>query len=341
MILLNQRKGSFSRAPRRWPANGCVLAGIFSLLLSMVADTARAQSIAPSPDVVQQLNTAVGQRVEATAVFGTQNIASRAGLGWTLNDADGSIYKIPWDFELWEPGPLGETGMNWTMVLNGGVGYGRFVNKFQKNVLAGNESDFNSLALGVGVGPRLYFGDTGFSVLTAFGLVYAYTKNDFHAHNALGDSIVADGRYVNWTAQTISVEPSIGLQYKKAFGRWTPKVNSDFAYFNTQPIYRSTDALSFTSHSMIWANKFDLDYLTPWNVWDCPMHFGGDIGRTDLFQGLRGALGTDHFYQTDGRLTFDVLGRIWKVKSVGISGGYFWCETFSGYSIGLEGSVSF
>ena len=135
--------------------------------------------------------------------------------------------------------------------------------------------------------------------------------------------------------------PSFELQYKKTFGRWTPKVTSAFAYFNTQPISRSTDALSFRSDSKIWVNKFDLDYLTAWQVYDCPVHLGGDVSRTDLYRGLRGALGTDHFYETDGRVTFDVLGKLWKVKSVGLTGGYFWCGAFNGYSVGLQGSVDF
>jgi hypothetical protein len=261
------------------------------------------------PGAVQQLDTAIGQRVEATAVLGTQSIASRAGLGWSLNGADGSIYKIPWQFELRDPVPLGNNGVRWTPVIDGGLGYGWFVNHFNNHTLAGNESNFRTLALALGVGPRFYFGDSGFSVLPAFGLLYAYTDNDFDANNALGRQIVADGRYVNWNVQTISLVPSFELQYKKTFGRWTPKFTSAFAYFNTQPVSRSTDALSFRSDSKVWANKFDLDYLTAWKVLDCPVHFSGDVGRTDLYQGLQGALGTDHFYETDGRMTLDVLGR--------------------------------
>jgi hypothetical protein len=231
--------------------------------------------------------------------------------------------------------------MTWAPVIDGGLGYGWFVNHFQNNALAGNESDFRTVALGLGVGPRFYFGDSGFSMLPAFGLLYAYTDNNFDAHNPLGQQVVDDGRYVNWNVHTLSLVPSFELQYKKTFGRWLPKFTSAFACYDTQPISRSTDALSFRSDSKVWANKFDLDYLTAWKVLDCPVHFGGDVSRTDLFQGLQGALGTDHYYETDGRVTLDVLGRLWMVKSVGLSGGYFWCGAFNGYSIGLEGSVKF
>jgi len=308
-------------------------------MLSFTVIAGRGQSL-PS-GALQQLDTAIGQRVEATAVLGTQNIASRAGLGWSLNGADGSIYKLPWNFELREPAPLGDSGLTWAPVIDGGLGYGWFVNHFNNNALAGNESDFSTVALGLGVGPRIYFGDSGLSVLPAFGLLYAFTDNDFDAHTPLGQQVVANGQYVNWNVQTISLVPSFEVQYKKTFGRWTPKITSASAYYNTQPLSRSTDALNFRSDSTVWANKLDLDYLTAWKVLDCPVHFGGDVGRTDLFQGLRGALGTDHYYETDGRVTLDVLGRFWKVKSVGLSGGYFWCGAFNGYSIGLEGSVKF
>ena len=336
-LCTSNKRGAFlcqkrrRRKTGRWPAR-------WAFVLVLAGWTSRAQL---PPGAVQQLDTAIGQRVEATAVLGTQSIASRAGLGWSLNGADGSIFKIPWETELQDPRPLGGRGLLWAPVFEGGLGYGGFVNHFNNNVLAGNESDFSTVALSLGVGPRFHFGASGFSVLPAFSLLYAYTENNFDAHNALGQQVVADGRYVNWNVQTISLVPSFELQYKKTFGRWTPKVTSAFAYFNTQPISRSTDALSFRSDSKIWVNKFDLDYLTAWQVYDCPVHLGGDVSRTDLYQGLRGALGTDHFYETDGRVTFDVLGKLWKVKSVGLTGGYFWCGAFNGYSVGLQGSVDF
>jgi hypothetical protein len=290
---------------------------------------------------IQQLDTAIGQRVEAIAVLGTQSIASRAGLGWKLNDADGSIFKIPWKFDYWDPQPIPGSDFLWTPVLEGGAGYGSFVNNFNNNVLAGNESDFQSVALSLGTGPRFFYGDSGFSVLPAFDLLYAHTENNFFANNAAGEAVVADGRYVNWKVNTISLVPSFEVQYKKTVGRWTPTFTSNFAYFDTMPLTRSTDALSFRSDSMAWANKFDLDYLTSMKLFKCPVHFGGDITRTDVYEGLRAALGTDYFYETDGRVTFDLKGRVWKVKYVGVSAGYYWCTAFNGYSIGLEGSLSF
>jgi hypothetical protein len=50
---------------------------------------------------------------------------------------------------------------------------------------------------------------------------------------------------------------------------------------------------------------------------------------------------TDHYYQTDGRVTLDVFGRLWKVDYIGLTAGYFWCNAFNGYSVGIECSVKF
>jgi Solitary outer membrane autotransporter beta-barrel domain len=338
---LNHITGQNLVAGRTFPAGKpAVRFVIGSLLLIYVTGlTARAQSVPPA--ALAQLDTAIGQRVEATAVFGTQSIASRAGLGWTLDDATGYIYKIPWKTEMTDPLATGYHSLLWAPVFEGGIGYGGFVNKFDNSVLAGNESDFDTVALSLGGGPRIYFGDSGFSVLPAFDLLYGYTDNHFDANTPQGELVVSNGQYVNWKVHTITLVPSFQLQFKKTYGRWLPKFTSDFAYYNTRPIYRTTDALSFKSASMLWANKFDLDYITRWKVLECPVHFGGDFGRTDLYEGLQAALDTDHYYQTDARVTLDVLGRVWKVDYVGLTGGYFWCNSFTGYSIGIECSLKF
>jgi hypothetical protein len=312
-----------------WPG----AAGVLLLLILMAGPAAQGQV---PPAVIDQLDQAIGERVEATAVLGTQSIASRSGLGWTLNDASGDIYKIPWKFELQRPQPLGESGVTWTPVMEGGAGYAKFENHFVNNVLSGNESDFETLALSIGGGPRFYFGSSGFSVLPAFDFLFAYTKNTFIARTPTGQALVADGQYVNWEACTISLVPSFELRYRKEFGRWTPTFTSAYAYFTTMPLSRSTTALSFRSDSKVFANKMDLDYLTRWCFLYCPVHFGGDVSRTDLFNGLRTALATDFYYQAEGRVTWDLPGKLWGLGSVGVAGGYFWCSSFNGYSIGLD-----
>jgi len=181
------------------------------LLVAVAGPAARGQV---SPPEIQQLDQAIGERVEATAVLGTQSIASRSGLGWTLNDASGNIYKIPWKFELQDAQALGATGLTWAPVFEGGAGFAQFANNFNNNALAGNESDFTTLALSIGVGPRLYFGSSGFSVLPAFDFLFAYTENNFTARTPAGQAVVDDGRFVNWEVYTVSFVPSFELRYQ-------------------------------------------------------------------------------------------------------------------------------
>ncbi|HEY4417868.1 MAG TPA: Solitary outer membrane autotransporter beta-barrel domain, partial [Verrucomicrobiae bacterium] len=254
---------------------------------------------------------------------------------------DGSIFKIPWKFEALDPHPIGDGEISWTPVFEGGLGFGEFDNHFNNNVLAGNESEYETTALSLGSGPRLYLGDSGFSVLPAFDFLFAYTENHFTGYTPAGQLVLNDGRFVNWQTWTISFVPSIELRYKKTFGRWTPEITTGYADFNTIPMSRSTDALTFRSYSMVLANKADLDYLTDWNLFKCPVHLGGDFSRTDLFGGLKQSMNTGHYYQTDVRVMFDTAGKLWKVASVGIGAGYFWSGAFNGYSIGLEGSLKF
>ena len=92
------------------------LAGCLAPVLALLPARARGQLPPLPPGVVQQLNRAIGQRVEATAVLATQNTVSRIGLGWTLNDADGAIYRIPWQFELHDPRPVGDCRVTSTFV---------------------------------------------------------------------------------------------------------------------------------------------------------------------------------------------------------------------------------
>jgi hypothetical protein len=314
---------------------------VIGLALPVLFGTAAWAQLPIPPGALQQLDRAIGQRVEAIAVVGTQSVASRSGLGWSLNDADGNIYKIPWKTELREPRAIGSSSVAWTPVFEGGAGYGDFVNRFEDNVLAGNQSKFETVAVSLGAGPRFYFGTNGFSVLPAFDFLYAYTHNDFIPGTPAGQDIVADGRYVNWDVHTISFVPSMEVRYRRTFGRWTPMVVSGFAYFKTQPIYRSTDDLSFRSESMVWANRIELDFLTNLKLFSCPVHLGADISRTDLYDGLRTAMNTSYYYQTRGSVTLDVLNKVWKADVLGVSGGYFWCGAFEGYSIGLEASLKF
>jgi hypothetical protein len=140
------------------------------------------------------------------------------------------------------------------VVVEGGIGYGTFENSFENGALAGNESTVTSIAAFAGAGVRFTVWD-GVSLAPTFGIIYAHTDNDFEARNEVGRDIVrltgtgAVNDLVNWSADTFTVVPGLELRYRHLFGSVQLTLKSLFKYFHTEPIERSTTALSFQSTS--------------------------------------------------------------------------------------------
>jgi hypothetical protein len=66
------------------------------------------------------------------------------------------------------------------------------------------------------------------------------------------------------------------------------------------------------------------------------LHTGGFISRTELFWNAASGLDTPYLFTADGRLVFDFLGKLWKVRWLGLGGSYFWSRDFNGWSAGLD-----
>jgi hypothetical protein len=279
----------------------------------------------------------IGQSVETLSVLSTQSAISTGGYKFTIHQTDGQATKIPWTIDLTRRQSLGDTGLFWAPVFSGGVGYADFTDHFVNRPLEGNASEYQTLAAAVGLGPRIYLTHE-FSVLPSFGLIYGYTQNNFHAFNIEGEDFEQAQRngLVDWHAQTITITPSIELRYQVKPDPWEITVFSIYSYFQTWPIERSTEALSFQSNSAAWVNGVDVDYRTRFRLLDCPIYLGGRFALTDLYAGLRQSLATNNFYQLGGRITFDVHGQLPIITRLGVGAAYVWGEGFHGYSVGIE-----
>jgi hypothetical protein len=279
----------------------------------------------------------IGQGVETFAVLTTQSAISTGGYKFNIHDADGQATKIPWTVDLTDRQPLFATGMEWAPVFSGGVGYADFTDKFRMRPLAGNESEYQTLAAAAALGPRIFL-TPDFSILPSLGFIYGYTENNFRALNTLGTEFeqAQRGHLVDWHAQTLTVTPSIELRYVVKPGPWTIMLFSDYSYYQTWPVERSTESLSFQSNSNAWVNGIDADFRTELSLFDCPVHLGGRFSRTDLYGGLRQSLGTNNFYQIGGRITLDTRGKLPLLERVGIGLAYVWGSGFSGYTVGIE-----
>jgi hypothetical protein len=318
----------------------CVLALLLGFLGT--AGQAAAQPAASVDEIREQLDRVVGNRVEATAILGGQQVPQAGLFGWQFNDVDASIIKYPWSTELGAPRPLGAGGLRWTPVLLGSIGTARFANHFREGPLEGNTSTYHTYSMGLGAGPRVWLLPE-LSLLPSFSLLYAYTENDFDAGSDRGQAVeqAVDGRLVNWHTQTLTLIPSLELRYRSTWGRATLELTSTYAYFATVPVARSTEAYSFESDSQVWANRAQLDVATPWALWDWPIVVGAFFGRAELGGGLADSLKTDHVYSTGGHVALDPRGRLWKLARIGLAGSYFWSGSFSGWTLGIDWSVAF
>jgi Solitary outer membrane autotransporter beta-barrel domain len=316
------------------------------LAFSLTAGVARAQILPPGAR--EQLDNLVGSRVETFAVLDTQSGASGGTYASKVNDTDLAITRVTGRGDVAAKKPLGDTGILWSPVIEGGVGYGTFENHFPNSVvLAGNESTVESLAVFFGGGVRFTVWDH-VSFAPTFGVIYAHTENDFEARNDAGQEVVRLANssddiknIVNWSADTFTLVPGIEVRYRRLFGLIQLTLKSMFKYFHTEPIERSTTALSFESSSEWWFNEVDVEWRMPLYLWGRQLRTGAYISRSDLFGGLEDSFNTGHFYQAGGRFVIDVQGLLWKLEYVGVGAGYFWSETFSGWTIGAEISFAF
>jgi hypothetical protein len=324
-------------SPRRRPALLALAACLWGW-----PHAAGAQPLPSPAEIREQLDQAVGDRVEVTAILGGQE-ALQAGLfKWEFNDVDAGILKYPWSAEAAAPRPLGAGGLTWTPVILGSAGVGSFTNHFRDGVLAGNESTYTTYSVGLGAGPRLGL-LPDLSVLPSLSLLYAYTENDFDAGDDRGRRIEAavDGRLVNWHTHTVTFIPALALRYRPTLGRVTLGLTSTLTYFATVPIARSTEAYSFRSDSLTWNNRAEAEVAAPWAVAGWPLLAGGFVQRSEISGALRNSLRADHVYSTGAHVALDPKGRLWWVTQVGLAGSYFWADSFSGWTFGLHLELRF
>ena len=72
------------------------------------------------------------------------------------------------------------------------------------------------------------------------------------------------------------------------------------------------------------------------HVFGRELHTGGFVSRTEIFGNAAQGFDTSYTYTANSRLVLDFLGKIWKVKWVGLGFSYFWGHNIGGWSAGLD-----
>src|ERR1017187_7706939 len=180
------------------------------LLIVLLPAAACAQPVLP-PDLVQQIQQVVGDRIEAVSIL-AGDYAAAGGIytfrGGTL--ADLSITKVGGGGEVASPKPLGLGSLEWAPVLLGNVGLVSANNTFQTGYLAGNQMTVDTLAIEAGFGVAIFFTEH-LSLSPTLSGIYGRVQNSFDAQNANGELVasVGGGTVVDWTLDTWSLVPAL------------------------------------------------------------------------------------------------------------------------------------
>jgi hypothetical protein len=83
-------------------------------------------------------------------------------------------------------------------------------------------------------------------------------------------------------------------------------------------------------------NKLDVDVPLGLKILGRELHTGGFVSRTEVFGDAAHGLNTDYAYTANGRLVFDFLGKLWKLKWFGLGASYFWGHDLGGWSAGVD-----
>ena len=207
-------------------------------------------------------------------------------------DAEIDVFRLAGRGGLGSPRPIGDSGIGWNLVFEGGIGARHDRQSVQdRRQLDGNESSTDTISASLAAGVRFTFLEH-FSVAPTFGIIYSHTENEFKARTDTGRALLAqfDGILVNWDADVITLVPSVEGRYRQRFGPMTVELTSLYRYFETQPIRRSTEALSFESHSQWWRNRLDVDFRLPLYVFGRQFRTGASFARAELFDGLEQSL---------------------------------------------------
>jgi hypothetical protein len=311
-------------------------AGGFSTPLAL------AQPVLP-PDALEQFQHVIGNRVEAVSILGGDYAA--AGGVYTFRGgslADLSISKVGGGGAVASPWPLGLGDLEWAPVLQGNLGMVSAVNTFKTGYLEGNKMTYDTLAVAAGAGVVIYFTEH-LSLSPTISGIYGHVENEFTAQNANGEFVksVGSGTIVDWTLDTWSVVPALELDYQWSWGRTTFEASSRASFFHTESFESSSPIVGVNGDSTTWANKLDVDVPLGLRIFGPELHTGGFFSRTELFGNAAHGLNTSYLYTADGRLVLDFLGKLWKVRWLGLGASYFWGHEFSGWSAGVDVRLQF
>jgi hypothetical protein len=181
---------------------------VWCVWLALPAGAAWSQEV--PAEALRQLDQLVGSRIESFAILGTQTGASGGLYKGEVNDTTGDVFKVSGRGDVTPKFPLGDSGVKWNLLVEGGFGRVLFDNRFEVQPLAGNRSEIETWSVALGAGVRFTFLDV-LSVAPSIGGIYSHTENTFLPGTPLGNTVKQSfgGTLVDWNADTFTLVPGL------------------------------------------------------------------------------------------------------------------------------------
>ena len=296
---------------------------------------------------LDQFKKNVGSSVETLAIMGGEDGASGGLYSFDNDQSDMSITKAggrgiignPDDFDF------SDNSIHWLPLLGGSIGYSEIESKFTNTpALAGNHTTYISFAMGFEAGARIYL-NKELSIGPMLGFIYSHAHSSFNAKTPVGIQLKQyfDRQLVDWDMDTMSLVPSLDVQYEKTFAEdWRLTLSSRFDWFKTWDIAKSSEYLGLSGNSSTyWENKADLDIRLPIKVFDHALHTGGFVSAGVIGGDYRDITRTDAMYTFNGRLVIGDITNLWKLNWIGLGASYIKSDTFNGLSWGIDARLVF
>jgi hypothetical protein len=334
------RQSTVLSQPRISVLIGLVLAG-------SLASSATAQI---TPDQASQIQSAIGNRIEALTILGgdfglaggTFRSTGRFQYGETTDENLGTT-KLGGAGDVGDPQPLGGANVGWQPRVQGNLGFLDSTNRIHSTLLEGDINEFKIYGMEIGGGARFWVSDRLSFAPTIMGL-YGHTTDNYTATSAFMranlDRATRLG-LVGWSVDTWTLRPAVNVQYVFTWDRAIITLSSDPTYFHTES-FNSTSALARVhGDSGSLGNTIDADVPLGFQLFGHEVRTGGYVSRTDLFGGLREGLDMQHINEVHGRLVLDFLGQFWKVQWVGLGVSYVWGPNITGWTGGVDVAFRF
>ena len=299
--------------------------------------TASAQLTSAQRDQLRQF---IANRAEVGVILGASD--SAGGGNYTVDGKNGnddlefSLIKFGGSGLIGDPRPMGDSGVKWSPMLFGNIGYISGDHDIDVGPVAGIDIEESAFGIQFGGGVAFHLTDR-FTVTPYVGVIYGHYEADVDARTPAGQAIadeLEDG------FDTIGGTPGVALEYALPAGPTTITFGGRYTYYGTTDISSDTD-VEVGGDSHILEQRVDVDVPLNAELFGCRLHTGGYVALTEALGDVGDTMDSDVWATIHPRLLLNTSGKLWKVERMGLGFSYIKGDNFDGWDIGIDVSFKF